>query len=422
MTSSKRTRIRSDGSHDGGLDRARHPATGVYRIGDYELDVSRVELRRKGDPIPTPPLAFKVVQYLVENRDRVVPKGELLDELWGHRFVSESTLATRVKTARKLLGDDGQAQRMIRTVHGRGYQFVGPLDDAADAEVGGERMPPVAVQFAAARGGVRLAIGSTGSGPPLLKVANWMTHVDKDADSPIWGHWVRDLSRHHRFIRYDARGCGLSDRDLAGIALNDLDLWVDDIACVADFLELERFALLGLSQGGPVAIAFAARYPDRVSHLILHGTYAQGMNKRGDPQQVAQASLQVALAKFGWASEDSRFLELFTRQFIPDAGQMERSWFNELQKTSCAGETAAQLEAAMHDADVRELAASLSVPVLVTHGSDDVAVPFEQGRLLAGLIPNATFLPLQCANHVMLERDPAWLEFVAAVDRFTGVV
>jgi len=422
MTNRNRRLNSNDGRQDVEANRARSPAKNVYRIGDFELDVLRVELRRKGDPIPTPPLVFKVMQYLVENRDRVVPKGELLDKLWGHRFVSESTLATRVKTARKLLGDDGQAQRMIRTVHGCGYQFVGPLEDAADAEGEDERMPPVAVQFATARGEVRLAIGSTGSGPPLLKVANWMTHVDKDADSPIWGHWVRDLSRHHRFIRYDARGCGLSDRDLAGIALNDLDLWVDDIACVADLLELERFALLGLSQGGPVAIAFAARYPDRVSHLILHGTYAQGMNKRGDPQQVAQASLQVALAKFGWASEDSRFLELFTRQFIPDAGQMERSWFNELQKTSCTGETAAQLEAAMHDADVRELAATLRVPVLVTHGSDDVAVPFEQGRLLAGLIPNATFLPLQCANHIMLERDPAWPEFVAAVDRFTGVV
>ncbi len=128
--------------------------------------------------------------------------------------------------------------------------------------------------------------------------------------------------------------------------------------------------------------AVAARYPDRVSHLILHGTHAQGMN----------------------------------------TGQMERSWFNKLQKTSCTGETAAQLEAAMHDAEVREQAAALRVPVLVTHGSDDVAVPFEQGRLLAGLIPNATFLPLQCANHVMLERDPAWPEFVAGVDRFTGDV
>ena len=393
---------------------------GVYRIGAFELDVPRVELRRHGKPLAVPPLVFEVLRYLVEHRERVVPKGELLDELWGHRFVSESTLATRVKGARKLLGDDGRSQTMIRTVRGRGYQFVGPVENPGGADVVAEESPPVAVRFVRGRGGVRLAIGETGTGPALLKVANWMTHVNKDVDSPIWGHWVRDLSRRHRLIRYDVRGCGLSDRDLAGIAINDLDLWVDDLTRVADQLELDRFALLGLSQGGPSAIAFAARHPDRVSHLVLHGTYALGMNRRDDVQQVSQASLQVALAKFGWASKDDRFLETFTKQFIPEAGRMERSWFNELQKSSCTAETAAQLEAAMHDVDVRELAGSVRVPALITHSVDDVAVPFEEGRLLAGLIPNATFLPLESKNHILLEREPAWREFVTAVDRFTG--
>ena len=406
---------------DGAPAPAAEPPPDVYRIGDYELDIPLVELRKRGKPLPVAPLVFKVMCYLVEHRDRVVPNDELLDSLWGHRFVSPSTLTARIKSARKLLGDDGQAQRMIRTVRGSGYQFVGPVDEQLAGRATRDRVPPVAVHFATGRGGVRLAIGETGSGPVLLKVANWMTHVDKDADSPIWGHWVRDLSKRHRFIRYDARGCGLSDRDLAGIPLNDIDLWVDDLARVADLLKLERFALLGLSQGGPVGIAFAVRYPDRVSHLILHGTYARGMNRRDDAQQAAQATLQVDLARFGWASDDSRFLETFTKQFIPDAGQMETNWFNELQKTSCSGETAGLLEAAMHDADVRELAGSLEVPALVTHCIDDVAVPFEEGRMLAGLIPNATFLPLNCKNHVLLERDPAWPEFVAAVEQFTEV-
>ena len=396
------------------------PANSVYRMGAFELDVPGVELRRDGESLPIPPLVFRVLCYLVHHHDRVVPKEELLDELWGHRFVSESALTARIKGARQILGDTGQSQHMIRTVRGRGYQFVGPVEVSGNDGNRVHRAPPIAVRFVEGQGGVRLAVGESGSGPPLLKVANWMTHVDKDADSPIWGHWVRDLSRSHRFIRYDARGCGLSDRDLAGIALNDIDLWVDDLVRVADLLELDRAALLGLSQGGPVAIAFAGRYPDRVSHLILHGTYGRGMNRRGDPGQVSQASLQVALAKFGWASKDGRFLETFTKQFIPDAGQEEMDWFNELQRTSCDAETAGQLESAMHNADVQELAASLNVPALVTHGIDDVAVPFDEGRRLAGLIPNATFLPLQCANHVMLERDPAWQEFVGAVENFTA--
>lgn len=396
--------------------------TDVFRIGTFELDIPRVELRRDGVTLPIQPLVFRVLCYLVRHRDRVVSKDELLDKLWGHRFVSESALSARVKAARKILGDTGQSQQMIRTVRRRGYQFVGSVEEGTGSGENVERTPPAPVRFAVGRGGVRLAIGESGSGLPLLKVANWMTHVDKDVDSPIWGHWVRDLSRKHRFVRYDARGCGLSDRDLAGIALDDLDLWVDDLARVADLLEVERVALLGLSQGGPVAIAFAARFPDRVSHLILHGTYARGMNRRGDPGQVAQASLQVAIAKFGWASAENRFLETFTKQFIPDAGSEERNWFSELQRTSCTAETAAQLEAAMHNVDVRELAADLGVPTLVTHCTDEVAVPLDEGRLVAGLIPNATFLPLQCANHVMLERDPAWREFVAAVERFTDVV
>jgi DNA-binding winged helix-turn-helix (wHTH) protein/pimeloyl-ACP methyl ester carboxylesterase len=393
----------------------------IYRFGRFELDIPRVELRRDGEALHVPKLVFSVLRYLIEHRERVVPKGELLDELWGHRFVSDSTLTVRIKLARKLLGDDGRSQHTIRTVVGRGYQFIAPLDEAAAAEVTTERPQPVSVRFATGRGGVRLAVGESGSGPALLKVANWMTHINKDVDSPIWGHWVRDLSRSHRFIRYDARGCGLSDRDLAGIPLNDLDLWVDDLVRVADMMKLERIALLGLSQGGPAAMAFAARYPDRVSHLILHGTYLRGMNRRADTRQVAQASLQVAMAKFGWASDESRFLEVFTKQFIPDAGRMETSWFNELQKTSCDAETAAQLEAAMHDADVTELAASITVPTLVTHCIDDIAVPFDEGRMVAGQIPNATFLPLQCGNHILLKRDAAWSEFVAAVEKYTGV-
>lgn len=393
----------------------------VYRFGSYELDLPRVELRRDGEVLHVPRLVFSVLSYLVKHRDRVVPKGELFDELWGHRFVSESTLSVRIKLARKLLGDDGRSQHTIRTVVGRGYQFIAALDDTTERVSTQERTQQATIRFVTGRGDVRLAVGETGEGPALLKVANWMTHVDKDVDSPIWGHWVRELSRRHRFIRYDARGCGLSDRDLAGMALNDLDLWVDDLARVADMLEIEQCALLGLSQGGPVAIAYAARYPDRVSHLILHGTYLRGMNQRDDPKQVAQASLQVALAKFGWASEESRFMEIFTKQFVPDAERKEISWFNELQKTSCSAEAASQLESAMHDVDVSELAASLSVPTLVTHCVDDVAVPFDQGRLLAAEVPNASFMPLECANHILLERDPAWPEFIAAVERFTGV-
>ncbi len=392
----------------------------VFRIGEYELDIPRVQLRQNGKSLPIQPLVFDLLRYLIEHRERVVTKDELFDVLWDNRVVTEASLTGRIKTARKLLGDDGSAQAMIRTVHGKGYQFVGPVELLSDIKPASGKAPPVAVRFVDVSGGVKLAIGETGSGPPLIKVANWLTHIEKDASSPIWGHWVRDLSRRHTFVRYDSRGCGLSDLDLKGIALNDLDLWVDDLLRVVDTLDYEKFALMGLSQGGPVAVAFAARHPGRVSHLILHGTYSRGMKRRGDSQQVSQASLQTSLARFGWGVEDSRFLELFTRQFVPDAGSTEVQWFNELQRTTCDGETAAQQEAAMHEADVQELARSLQVPTLVTHCKEEVAVPFEEGRLLASLIPGAALLPLNSKNHILLEREEAWPEFVAAVERFTA--
>ncbi len=392
----------------------------IFFIGEYELDVPRVELRRNGESLPIQPLVFDLLRYLIDHRERVVSKDELFDALWGDRVVTEGSLTGRVKTARKLLGDDGGAQSMIRTVHGRGYQFVGPVVVSSEDRAAAADTPPLSVRFVDVRGGVKLAVGETGSGPPLIKVANWLTHIEQDAGSPIWGHWVRDLSREHTFIRYDSRGCGLSDLDLKGIALNDLDLWVEDLLSVVDTLGHQRFALLGLSQGGPVAVAFAARYPERVSHLILHGTYARGMRRRDDAQQVAQASLQKSLARFGWGVDDGRFLETFTKQFVPDAGPTEVRWFNELQRTTCDGETAAQLEAAMHEVDVQELAGSLDVRTLVTHGKEEIAVPFQEGRLLASLIPNATLLPLNSKNHILLEQEPAWAEFVAEVERFTA--
>ncbi len=396
-----------------------HSTAETYQIAEFELDVQRLELRKHGQPVGIQPLVFDVLRYLVERRDRVVFKDELFDNIWPQRLVTESTLTAGIKRARQLLGDDGHAQQMIRTVHGRGYQFVGPVR-IFGVDNNRPSATPTAIRFVPVRGGVRLAVAKTGSGPPLVKVANWLTHVEKDTDSPIWGHWVRDLSRRHTLIRYDSRGCGLSERDLKGIAINNLDLWIEDLLRVVDSLGIERFSLLSLSQGGPVAVGFAARYPDRVDRLILHGTYARGMNRRGDATQVRQASLQVSLAEVGWAVPHSSFVEVFTKQMVPDAGEQEIRWFNELQRSTCDGETAGMLEGAMHDVDVCDLASSLRAPALVTHGIDEVAVPFDEGRRLASLIPDATLLSLESKNHVLLASEPAWPEFVAAVEHFTG--
>ena len=223
---------------------------------------------------------FDVLVLLVRERDRVVTKEELLDTVWGDRFVSESALTSRIKAARQAIGDDGKAQRLVRTVHGRGYQFVADvteLDEHPSPSSTTDPLPEQEIRFCTADDGTRLAYATMGSGRPLVKVANWLSHLDYDRQSVVWRHWLIELARRFRLVRYDERGCGLSDWDVPEFSF---EAWVRDLEAVVDAVGLERFPLLGISQGGPVAIAYAVRNPERVSHLVLLGSYAQGRRAR----------------------------------------------------------------------------------------------------------------------------------------------
>jgi DNA-binding winged helix-turn-helix (wHTH) protein len=251
----------------------------IFVFGDCELDLDRFELRRGGQPRPVEPQVFDLLAVLIRERHRVVPKEELLDIVWGNRFVSESALTSRVKAARQAIGDDGRNQRLIRTAHGRGYQFVASADEAAqpDPVLSVPSAPPEQeIRFCIAGDGIRLAYATSGAGPPLVKAANWLSHLAYDWESPVWRHWLAELSRRFRLVRYDERGCGLSDWDVGRFSLDD---WVDDLETVVDAAGLDRFPLLGISQGGPVAIAYAVRHPERVTHLVLLGSFAQGRRK-----------------------------------------------------------------------------------------------------------------------------------------------
>ncbi len=372
-----------------------------------------------------------MLRHLVEHADRVVPKTELLDAVWGDRFVSESALTSRVKSARRAVGDDGDRQQVIKTIHGVGYRLVAEVevierDEPEPARPEWARQPADGspafeskIQFVSVRGDTALAVAETGAGPCLVKAATWLTQVDRDTErSPIWGHWVRALSRRYRYVRYDPRGCGLSDRDIAGMDLTDLDLWVDDLSRVIDTLNEERVALLGVSQGGPVAMAFAARHPNQVSHLILYGTYARGMKQRHDPIQAAEAALQVDLARVGWATRNDVFRETFARQFVPDAQSDEIGWFNDQLRMTTNPANAPLLEGAFHDLDATDVARLVSTPTMVLHALGDRGVPFEEGRHLAGLIPGARFVALESNNHILLQRDAAFPHFINDIEHF----
>jgi pimeloyl-ACP methyl ester carboxylesterase len=391
----------------------------IFVFGDCALDLDRFELRRAGRLRPVEPQVFDLLAVLIRERHRVVPKEELLDTVWGNRFVSESALTSRVKAARQAIGDDGRSQRLIRTAHGRGYQFVARVDETAQAgpAAGVSSAPPVQeIRFCTAGDGTRLAYATSGTGPPLVKAANWLSHLDYDWESPVWRHWLAELSRRFRLIRYDERGCGLSDWDIGRFSFDD---WVDDLEAVIDAAGLDRFPLLGISQGGPVAIAYAVRHPQRVTHLVLLGSYAQGRRKRArTSDELDLAEARVDIVRLGWGRPDPTYRQIFTSRFLPEATQEQWRSFDELQRRSTSPDNAWRFVDEFANIDITDLAPSLTVPTLIMCSRREPDNNFEQSRLLAALIPKSRLVPLGSSNHLLPERDPAWKHFLAEIDRF----
>jgi len=402
----------------------------TYAFGDFSLDNARFELRRAGHLVKVEPRAFDLLHHLVLNRDRVVPKTELLDSLWGDRFVSEAALTTAVRSARRALGDSGVAQRWIRTSHGRGYQFVGSVtvqqspDDIVDsgASRGGTAnrlRPEQTIRFCRATDGSRIAYATAGSGPPLVKAANWISHLNLEWESPVWSHWWEQLSRQHELIRYDERGCGLSDWDVPTSTFDD---WVNDLETVVDAVGLERFPLLGISQGGAVAIAYAARHPERVTRLVLVGAYARGRGVRAtDTEERAAAALDLNLARVGWGQQDPSFLQVFAAQFLPDASAEERAEFTDFQRATASPANGVRFLEEFSRINVFDIAGQVSCPTLIVHNRGDLRVPTSQAAELAELIPESRLVMLDSRNHLLTASEPAWPIFLAEVEAFLAL-
>jgi len=274
------------------------------------------------------------------------------------------------------------------------------------------------IRFCKTPDGVRLAYAIVGKGPPLVKASNWLSHVEYDWRSPVWRPFLEQLARNRTVIRYDERGCGLSDWNVADLTFES---WVCDLETVADAIKLKRFPLFGISQGGPIAVAYAVRHPERVSHLILHGAYARGyLHRDPTPAQLMEWDALHDLIRVGWGRENPAFRQVFTSLFMPDGSPEQLRWFNDLQRASTSPENAARLFAEFGTIDVRELAPRVTCPTLVLHAREDERVPYEEGRLLAALIPNARFVTLETRNHLLLEGDAAMRHFLSEVDDFLG--
>jgi pimeloyl-ACP methyl ester carboxylesterase/DNA-binding CsgD family transcriptional regulator len=274
------------------------------------------------------------------------------------------------------------------------------------------------IQFCTSPDGTRIALASCGKGPVILRAPHWLSHVDYDLQSPVWRPWVQALSANNRFVRYDPRGCGLSDRHVADLSV---DAWHADMDAVAASIKEPQFVLLGLSQGGALAVAYAARHPERVSHLVLLNAYGQGAHIRAQSDaERLEAETIVNFIRVGWGRDNPAFAQFFTNLFIPDGTPEQHRWWGDLERLTVTGDVAAQLLWSMQRIDVLDLAATLRVPTLIAHSRGDMRVPFDQGCKLAATIPGARFVPLESKNHVLLPDEPAWTVFHAELATFLG--
>jgi pimeloyl-ACP methyl ester carboxylesterase/DNA-binding CsgD family transcriptional regulator len=272
------------------------------------------------------------------------------------------------------------------------------------------------IRYVRTTDGVQLAWADAGSGPVMIKAANWLTHLEYEWESPVWRHWIRFFSDHFRFIRYDERGCGMTDLNVGDLSL---ERWVEDLETVIEAADLrEPFALLGISQGGPICVAYAVKHPERVSHLILYGAYARGVFRRGDSDRETFYRAMIELVRLEWGSDNPTFRQVFTSRFIPGGTDEQLGWFNDLCRKTLTPEIAAQLLESRGTLEVTELLGEVRTPTLVLHARGDVVAPIAEGHILAAGIPGAQFVELDSKNHIILESEPAWKRFCDEVLEF----
>lgn len=387
-----------------------------YAFEHCVLDLDRRETTNRGQLVEMEPQVFDLLVFLLRHRDRVVSRDDIIAGVWGGRIVSDSALASRVNAVRRAIGDDGAAQRLVKTIIRKGFRFVGEVHEET-APLPLATFPEQNISFCRTGDGVNIAVATVGSGPTLVKTANWLNHLEYDWQSPIWTPMLRRLAARFRLVRYDGRGSGLSDREVADISLAGFER---DLEAVVDGLGLERFALFGQSQGAAAAVTFAWRHPDRVSRLILYGAYAQGRNRRGSSDDAATAQTLLAMMREGWGHEDSAFMRAFSSLYLTDASREHIKWFAGVQRASASGAMAAKIRTACDDIDVTALLAHIKVPTLVIHAVRDHVAPIEEGRRIAATIPGAKFVILDSENHIPTPGDPAWEVLLKEIEAFAA--
>lgn len=406
----------------------------------FDVDGVSIDTRdiyaRLGSEAPLPMAELERMARLLENAPL-----EGLDGAGDQAFAAwlaserEDAQIARVEVLRRLAThpdmDPLSAQKWLRKW--RELDPAGAPPEAVGVSMDAERRSPRTatpegsalraqqIGFCEARDGAKIAYATVGAGPPMLKAANWLNHLEFDWTSPIWGGSFAEIARHRTFIRYDERGCGLSDWDVDDLSF---DAFVQDLEAVVDKVGLERFPLLGISQGCAVSIEYAVRHPERVSGLILIGGYAAGWRILATPEERARRETVMKLTELGWGTDDPAYRHIFSHTFMPDATPEDLTWFDDFQRRTTSPRNAARFQDAFGHIDVRHRLSQVRAPTLVLHSKNDQRIPLDQGRAIASAIPDARFIPLDSRNHVLVNHEPAWSVCFRAIEDFlreTGI-
>jgi pimeloyl-ACP methyl ester carboxylesterase/DNA-binding winged helix-turn-helix (wHTH) protein len=393
----------------------------TYAFGPFVLEARERRLSRDGASVALTGKAFDVLVLLVAHANSLQRQEALMDALWPGIAVEQNSLQQCISLVRKALGEVEGVE--LETLRGQGYRLhasvrvlpgASPSTPALRASIA-SNIASQRTHFCTAHDGARLAYARLGEGPMLVKAANWLNHLELDWQGPVWKHWLEHLSARHCLVRYDARGNGLSDWKPPSITFED---FVEDLGAVFDGASVARAPVLGISQGASVAVAYAARHPERVSALILIGGTARGWRVKNNARLTERIEAIMVLMRQGWGGENAAFRQMFTTSFFPTGTQQQTDWFNELQRKTTSPENAAAILSALGDLDVRAAMKRVKVPTLVVHSRADAVVPFKDGLELASGIEGARFVALDDANHLLMAGEPGWLRFTAELDAF----
>jgi pimeloyl-ACP methyl ester carboxylesterase/DNA-binding SARP family transcriptional activator len=397
-----------------GLDLPSQPAFETWRLGQREK-ARRIHIHVIDELIARSDKRSAEHTRLLRRRIEIDPDNQAAHlQLIAHlASTSPADAKTQAELSSRMLADLGglDEAKVKSALHGA----TAVLPTPRSAPPSREPALRQDIRFCNANDGTRVAYATVGSGPPLVKTANWLNHLEFDWESPIWRHVFHALSSDHTFVRYDSRGNGLSDWSAEDLSL---DAMVGDLKAVVDAAGVERFPLFAMSQGCAVAVDFAVRYPERVSKLILYGGYVRGWRVRADTDFAKQSEALITLTRTGWGADNPAYRQVFTSLFIPDATSEQAGWFNELQRVTTSPENAARILSAFGEINVSDRLPRITQPTLVLHCRNDARVPYANGRELAAGIKGARFVTLDSPNHLLLEQEPAWPRFLAELRTF----